>query len=289
MNLPTTAPPLLSADHLSYRLGSREVLREVSLDLYGGEIVGLIGANGAGKSTLLKVLSGVWKGGHGAITLCGKPLTSYRPRQVARLIAQVAQAVTLEAAFSVRDVALMGRNPYLNRFEIESQHDRDIVENALRLTDTLPFAERPITTLSGGERQRVFLARALAQAPSILLLDEPTSNLDVRHQLDILSIVRTLSHEQGIGVLVAIHELSLAAQFCDRLILLDQGIVIAQGTPGDVLTTENLARAFQVAAQPYHDPYTGELKLSIKSTVPVIISSDRRADGVKSVIRKGVR
>ncbi len=254
---------LLQADHVSYRIGARTVLDRVSLTLHPGEVVGLIGPNGAGKSTLLKVLSGLWPGGTGHITLCGTPLKKYRAREIARQIAQVAQSATLDAAFSVRDVVLMGRNPYLGRFEIEGARDRQIADDALRATDTLDLAERAINTLSGGERQRVFLARALAQEPSILLLDEPTSNLDVRHQLDILTLARTLAHERGLGVLIAIYELSLAARFCDRLLLLVNGSVIAEGSPPSVLTPEHLARAFHIDAQPYYDPFTHDLKLSI--------------------------
>ncbi len=254
---------LLTAAHVGYQLNRRELLHDVSLSLHGGEVVGLIGPNGAGKSTLLKVLSGLWSGASSKIDLCGKPLAGYRPREIARMVAMVAQSATLDAAFTVRDVVLMGRNPYLSRFQVEGVLDRQIAEESMRATDTLSLAERAINTLSGGERQRVFLARALAQQPSILLLDEPTSNLDVRHQLDILTLARNLSRERGIGVLIAIHELSLAARFCDRLALLYHGQIVAEGDPVVVLTPDNLSRVFGVLAQTYYDPYTHDLKLSI--------------------------
>ncbi len=269
---------LLSASHVSYRSGGRDLLRDVSLALSGGEVVGLIGPNGAGKSTLIKVLAGLWRATDGDVSLCGRSIARYPRREIARLIAQVAQSNLLDAAFTARDVALMGRNPYLSRFAVESAQDRQIADDALRATDTLALADRVITTLSGGERQRVFLARALAQQPSILLLDEPTSNLDVRHQLEILALARELAQERGIGVLVAVHELSLAARFCDRLILLCEGAIIAEGTPAAVLTAENLARAFQIDAQPYSDPFTHDLRLSI--AVPDRMITAPRSMGV---------
>jgi iron complex transport system ATP-binding protein len=268
---PGAGESLLQATRVSFRIGSADLLRSVSLSLHSGEVLGLIGPNGAGKSTLLKVLSGLWRGATGEIALCGQSLEHCRPRQIARLVGHVAQSATLDAAFTVRDVVLMGRNPHLGRFQIEQPRDRQIADDAMRVTHTLALAERAINTLSGGERQRVFLARALAQEPSILLLDEPTNNLDIRHQIDILSTVQHLARRspnggtRGLGVLIAIHDLSLAARFCDRLILLHGGKIVAEGSPEAVLTPPYLARAFGVTAQAYRDPFTHDLRLSIAS------------------------
>ncbi len=263
--LPNSQPngSLLQANRITYKTGDHVVIQDVSLALYSGEVVGLIGPNGAGKSTLLKVISGLWKGTGGEVMLCGQPLTRYRPREIARLIGHVAQATTLDSAFTVRDIVLMGRNPYLGRFEIERPQDRRIADDAMRATHTLALADRAVNTLSGGERQRVFIARALTQEPSLLLLDEPTSNLDIKHQIDILTLVKRFAHERGLGVLIAIHDLSLAARFCDRLALLHDGRIVAEGSPEAVLTPPNLASAFGVHAQPYRDPFTHDLKLSI--------------------------
>jgi iron complex transport system ATP-binding protein len=255
---------ILSATSVTFHIAERTLLDSVSLALEPGEVVGLIGANGAGKSTLLKVLCGMRKLTSGQVMLCGKPISQYTSRDVARLIGQVHQSAVMDAPFSIYDVVAMGRNPHLTRFEVERPRDRQIVNEAMQHTNTLDLAERTINTLSSGERQRVFLARALAQEPSILLLDEPTSNLDIRHQLEILTLVQNLAHQRGLGVIIAIHDLSLAARFCDRLILLHDGRIVADGKPESVLTPENVAQAFGVFVQPYFDPFTNDLKLSIR-------------------------
>jgi iron complex transport system ATP-binding protein len=254
---------LLQATHVSFQIGQNRLLDDVSLSLHPGEVVGLIGPNGAGKSTLLKVLSGMRKATHGEIALNGQPLSRFDARQIARLIGQVQQSAVLDAPFTVEEVVAMGRNPHLGRFQVEGPHDHQVIDEAMQLTHITELAERSIGTLSGGERQRVFLARALAQEPSILLLDEPTSNLDIRHQIDILALVHMLAQDRHLGVIIAIHDLALAARFCDRLILLHKGTMVAEGTPENVLTPDNLALAFAVHAHPYYDPYTNDLKLSI--------------------------
>jgi iron complex transport system ATP-binding protein len=255
---------MLQTDHITYTVNGRNLLHEVSLTLNAGEIVGLIGPNGAGKSTLLRVAAGLLRPTKGRVTLCGEPMARFKPRDVARWIALVSQSSNFEAAFTVREVVLMGRNPYLSRFQIEGTRDREIVQAALVATDTAYLADRLITTLSGGERQRVFLARALAQEPDILLLDEPTTHLDIRHQLDLLTLVGRLARERNLGVLIALHELPLAARYCERLILLHNGEIAAQGTPEAVLSRENLATVFQIAALPYRDPYRDHLQLSVE-------------------------
>src|SRR5258708_5107495 len=260
---PAADADLLCAAHVTFRIGSRDLLRDVSITLHAGEVAGLIGPNGAGKSTLLKVLSGLWQASSGDVILRGQPLRGYRPRQIARLIGQVHQTNAFDTPFSVQDVVAMGRNPHLGRFEVERPRDRQIVRDAMLETHLLSLAERPVNALSGGERQRVFLARALAQEPSILLLDEPTSNLDIHHQIEILGLVQRLSRQRRLSVLIAIHDLTLAARFCDRLILMHRGQIIAGGSPESVLSPDNLASAFAVRAQPYRDPFTNDLKLSI--------------------------
>ncbi len=254
---------LLYARDVHYAIGDTPILVGSNFKLGAGEFVGLIGPNGAGKSTLLKVMSGLWPGARGQIELAGRPLRSYSPREIARLVAHVPQMTNLDFPFTAREVVLMGRSPHLGRFQIESAHDRAVAERALQTTGTLHVAERLANTLSGGEQQRVVIARALAQEPHILFLDEPTNNLDIKHQVGVLEMARALAHEQGLGVVAAIHDLGLAARYCDRLALMVCGQIIADGTPEAVLTPERLAEAFEIGAQVYRDPYSGQLALSV--------------------------
>jgi iron complex transport system ATP-binding protein len=257
------APPLIEARQISFDVDGVSILRQVSLRVQAGETIGLIGPNGAGKTTLLKVLGGLIRDVRGEVWLQGRPLRDYSPREVARLVAHVPQTTALDFAFTVREVVLMGRSPYLGRFQLEQPLDRQIAEQAMRTMKVRAFAERFVNTLSGGERQRVFIARALAQQPRILLLDEPTANLDVKHQLEVLSLTSELAHQNGLAVIAAVHDLDLAARFCDRLILLHEGRVLADSTPEAVLTPANLADAFGVRANVYRDPFTQVLRLSL--------------------------
>ncbi len=254
---------LLYTRNVYYAIGDTPILNGVNFELGAGEFVGLIGPNGAGKSTLLKVMSGLWTGAHGQIELLQRPLRSYRTRDTARLVAHVPQMTNLEFPFTAREVVLMGRSPHLHRFQIESPHDRAVADTALQTTGALHLADRLANTLSGGEQQRIVIARALAQEPRILLLDEPTSNLDIKHQVAVLEMARGLAHEQGLGVVAAIHDLGLAARYCDRLALMVSGQIIADGTPESVLTPVRLAEAFEISAQVYRDPFTGQLALSV--------------------------
>ena len=256
---------LLYARNVHYAVGNTPILAGVNFELAAGEFVGLIGPNGAGKSTLLKVMSGLWPGAQGQIELAGRPLRNYKTRDIARLVAHVPQTTNLDFPFTAREVVLMGRSPHLSRFQIESAHDRTIAERAMQTTGTLHLAERLANTLSGGEQQRIIIARALAQEPRILLLDEPTNNLDIKHQVGVLEMARGLAHERGLGVLAAIHDLGMAARYCDRLALMVGGQIIADGAPEAVLTPSRLAEAFEIGAQVYRDPYTGQLALSVNS------------------------
>lgn len=256
---------LLRADSVGLRLNGHYLVRDVSLSVSARELVGLIGPNGAGKSTLLKIINGLWTDIEGTVTLLDRPLKRYSPRQIAQVIAQVPQITALDFPFTVRQAVLMGRNPHLGRFEIETERDRRIVERAMSRTQTSEFASRLIGTLSGGERQRVLIARALTQEPRLLLLDEPTANLDIQHQIGILELVRLLVRQDGLGAVVAVHDLELAARFCDRLVLLQDGTVCATGTPEEVLQPDRLLAAYSIEARPYRDPITDYLRLAIIS------------------------
>ena len=232
----------------AYDAGSPAVLDGVDLRIDRGELVGLVGPNGAGKSTLLKVLLGLLPPSAGTITLSGEPLASLPRRRVARLAAFVPQGFESSFAFRVREMVAMGRTPWLGRFQPEGPEDRRIIDEALAAADVADLAERPFPELSGGERQRVLLARAFAQTTPVLLLDEPTSSLDLKHAYELLALVRERVRG-GAAAVVALHDLSLSARFCDRLVVLHGRGVAADGPPARVLTSELMARAFGVRAR----------------------------------------
>ena len=254
--------PAIVAEDLSYSVDAQTLLDSVDLHAEQGQFVGLIGPNGAGKSTLLRALSGMLRHERGMVRLEGADLRSMSSRDVAASMALVPQIAPYTHGFTSFELVLMGRYPHLGRFQIESSEDNRIARDAMQLTDTREFADRTLDTLSGGERQRIFVSRALAQQPRVLLLDEPTSNLDVYHQLKVLDLVRQLV-DDGLTAVAAIHDLQMAARYCDRLVLLSGGRVLAEGTPEEVLTPEAVESAFGVRCAVYRDPVAGSLAISL--------------------------
>ncbi|MEK6644392.1 MAG: ABC transporter ATP-binding protein [Planctomycetota bacterium] len=238
---------MLAARNVAFGFPERpDFLKPVTLDLRGGECWGLVGPNGAGKSTLLRLLAGLVQPSGGNILLDGASLASLSARDRARRIAFLPQHMPRDLANTALDVVLMGRFPHRRLGLFESAEDVDIARRSLTLTDAAMFADRTLATLSGGEAQRVHLAASLAQAPSILLLDEPTAALDLRHQLTIFTLLRSLAKRDGLAIVVVTHDLNLAARFCTHVLLLDDGRSVASGTPGDVLTTATLERVYGV-------------------------------------------
>ena len=242
-----SAVPALAFEEVRVRLGGREVLRGVSLELRAGEVLALAGANGAGKTTCVRAASGVLRPDSGRIALAGRPLGSYGRRELARRVAVVPQDAPFAFPFRAGEVVLMGRTPHLPRLGFEGPRDLAIACAALARVGIEELADRSILELSGGERQLVLLARALAQEPSVLLLDEPTAHLDLRHRLRVQVLVRELAAE-GRSALVVSHDLALIARGCDRIALLAQGSVIAAGAPAAVLSPDTLRRAFGIEA-----------------------------------------
>ncbi|HXG25180.1 MAG TPA: heme ABC transporter ATP-binding protein [Chthonomonadales bacterium] len=234
----------IEARHITAGYGPRDILHDISLKLLPGEFVALIGPNGSGKSTLLRVLSGVLAPRAGELFLDGQPIARMRARDIARKIAFVPQTEPALFEFTVREVVLMGRHAHLRGLAGETQEDYAAATRAMAATDTLHLADRPITALSGGEHHRVLIARALAQCAPILLLDEPTAHLDLTHQADVLGIVRHLVDREGVSVLVALHDLNLASEYCDRMLLLSAGRIVAEGSPEVVLKAETLAEVY---------------------------------------------
>lgn len=224
--------------------GGLTAVDDVSVVFREGEVNAVVGPNGAGKSTLLDVASGLARPTMGRATLEGRPLARYGRRALARRMAVVPQRPDLPAAFTARSVVAMGRTPHQGFFASEGPRDVEVVEAALRRTDALRFAGTPVGALSGGERQRVVLARALAQEPTWLLLDEPTAHLDLRYQADLLGHAATLAHTDGLGVLAVLHDLNQVARF-DRLVLLDRGRVAGEGPPERILDPALLSRVYR--------------------------------------------
>jgi len=264
MNSQTT--PYLQAKALActYANGrSKTVLKDVNLSLHRGELVGLIGPNGSGKTTLLRALARLLPAQTGHVILDGQNIWQLPARQVAQKIGHVPQSATTAWPYSVEHVVRMGRFPHRSWLAPFNQRDSAAVENALTHLNLQPLRHRALNTLSGGEQQRVLIARALAQDPTVMLLDEPIANLDINHQHHALLMVRELVQNCRLAALMAIHDLGLAARYCDRLILLDRQQIVAEGRPQEVLRDENLRSAFGVEAQLYRDPL-GQWALSVR-------------------------
>ena len=233
--------------------GAVKVLNELSLVVEPGEMLALIGANGAGKSTVLRVAGGVLRPLSGEALLDDEPLSVLNPKERAKRIAVVPQEGPIPNGMFVHEMVGLGRTPYVRALLGPTSRDRAAVDWAMSVAGVQALAGRFVDELSGGERQRVILARALAQQPRLLLLDEPTANLDLHHQVAMLELVRGLSREQGIGVIAAVHDLQLAALYCDRVALLHRGRLISHGSPEAVLTEPLLLEAFgqRVALSPH--------------------------------------
>jgi len=277
---PGADQPAVSLEGVRVVLGGTPVLHGVDLDVEAGRFVGLVGPNGAGKTTLLHTVNGLLAPTAGRVTLHGEPVASRSARALARRVATVPQHTTLAFDFTVREIVELGRHAHRPRFGGRDP-DPDAVDRALRRTATDHLADRPITAVSGGERQRVLLARALAQAAPVLLLDEPTASLDVHHQVRTLGLVRDLVEADGRTVLAAIHDLDLAARFCDELVLVTEGRVRTSGPPAAVLTADHLEATFGGRVAVGRNPTTGTPSVTVLDGPPLDPAPDptARLDG----------
>jgi iron complex transport system ATP-binding protein len=243
----------LRADHLSWSAAGRMIVDRISCEVHPGSLVGLIGPNGSGKSSLLRCIAQLRSPDHGDITLDGDDLSQLSRRQLARRLAFVEQDAPTDLDLTVLEIVLLGRTPYRRAFELDPSTDRKLAADALRRTGLDGFASRTWHTLSGGERQRARIARALVQEPDVLLLDEPTNHLDVAHQLDVLALVRSLR----LTTLAALHDLNLAALYCDELVVLSAGRIVATGAPADVLTLDLIRVVYGIECHVTPHPTAG--------------------------------
>jgi iron complex transport system ATP-binding protein len=254
---------MIEVNSVSFRYHEDWVLQDISFRVDKGEFVGVIGPNGSGKTTLLKILYRLLSPQKGEILFELVPMQKMDRTDIAKRIAVVAQETHLLFPFSVLETVLMGRSPHLGHLMFESEKDVEMTKRAMEWTKVLPFSERSMDELSGGERKRVFIARALAQEPEVILLDEPTANLDIHHQMDFLDLILTLNRERGLTIVMASHDMNIASEFCDRLILLRGGEIYKIGTPEEVITQENIEKVYGCEVWVDRNPFSGMPRISL--------------------------
>jgi iron complex transport system ATP-binding protein len=287
-------------ESVDFRYPERPIFSGLSLSLEGGEVLGLIGPNSSGKTTLLKLMDGLLRPQRGRILLEERNLDQIPRAQVARTIAVVPQTMEVPFSFTVGEIVLMGRAPYLTRFGWEKQKDLDVAREAMALTDVAGLEDRTFWELSQGEKQRVLVARALAQEPRIMLLDEPTSHLDINHQVEINELIRGLNLQKGLTVLHISHDLNLAAEYCHRIVLLHQGSVFSVGIPSEVITEENIRRVYETKVLVEKNPLSGAPRITLlgkgrmeqpgpQRTVHIICGEGSGVDSARRLLLRGYR
>lgn len=245
-------------ENLNWTYGERQILHQIRLNIEKNRFYSIIGPNGSGKTTLLKNISRTLEPDRNTVFIDQKDIMSMKPKEAAKRLASVPQNTNVDFEFSASDIVMMGRSPYLRRFQTESTEDLEIVKKAMLATSTWHLKDKDINEISGGERQRVIIARALAQQTGIILLDEPISQLDIHHQIDLMDTVRRLVRKSEVTVVAVLHDLNLAAQYSDRLVLVSGGAIVMQGTPEEVLTVENIERVYQTPVHIIKNPVTGK-------------------------------
>lgn len=234
------------------------VLKNISFKIEAGDFLGIIGPNGSGKSTLLKSISHTLKPCEGAINYGDSNLYSMPNTQIARNFAFVPQDTSFNFLFTVWEIVLMGRIPYLKPMQKENRHDFELAAESMRITDTFNLKDREVDTLSAGEKQMVIIAKALTQEPRVLFLDEPTSHLDIGHQIKILNLLKELNKNKKITVIIVLHDLNLASEYCDKILLLNEGRVSKIGPPSEVLTYETIESVYKTLVVVNKNPISGK-------------------------------
>ncbi|MBR4503841.1 MAG: ABC transporter ATP-binding protein [Candidatus Methanomethylophilaceae archaeon] len=239
----------MDVEELSYSYREKKVLDSISLSVGKGEILGILGPNGCGKSTLLKNLNRNLSPEHGCVLIEGDDIADMRKKDIAKKVAVVPQSNEIRFAFTVREIVEMGRMPFQESLRGLTSDDERIIKEAMEQTGISDMADRHINTMSGGERQRAIIARAIAQSPDIILMDEPTLHLDINMQFEILDLIRDLSREKGLTVVIVSHDLPMVARYCDRMVLIHDRNIFAMGRPEDILTEENMRIVFGIDAK----------------------------------------
>jgi iron complex transport system ATP-binding protein len=264
---PMTPSPLLDIQNLHGGYGRQNVIQGVSFKIEKGDFVGMIGPNGSGKSTLLRLASRVLNPRRGRVLLEGTDIRVLHTKKLFQKMAFVPQDTQFSFPLTVLETVLLGRIPHLGRFQAERKKDLMAAERAVELTDIHQLIDRDFDELSAGERQRIIIAKALAQEPTLLFLDEPTSHLDIGYQVQMLNLLRDLNKNEGLSILVVLHDLNLASEYCDRIILLNNGLISKEGTPQEVLTYQNIESVYKTVVLVYENP------VSKRPTV-ILVSKD---------------
>ena len=247
----------LNLKNADFRYGNTAVLHSIDLDAGHGDFLGIVGPNGSGKSTLLKGIARLLLPSNGSILLDGMNINKYNRMDIAKNIALVPQYAILPDLFTVMDIVLMGRTPHLGLLRHESAKDINISLSAMELTQTTHLANKHVNELSGGERQRIIIARALAQEAGILLLDEPTANLDINYQVEILNFLKQLCLDKNLTIIAVLHDLNIASQYCNRIVMLKDGRIWKQGKPDEIINTSSIMEVFGIDVQVFKHPVNG--------------------------------
>ncbi|MBN1622070.1 MAG: ABC transporter ATP-binding protein [Endomicrobiales bacterium] len=236
---------ILDIQSLTCGYDGKDIVRDVTFQARQGSFLGIIGPNGAGKTTMFRAITGILKPKSGNIFFRDKDISAFSRYEVAKHVSTMPQLLDTPFSFTVFEFVLMGRFPHLRRWEKPKKHDIDIIEESLAITDTRELKDRRINEISGGEKQRVILAQALAQEPELLLLDEPIAHLDIGHQVHILDLIKKLNREKNLTVVMILHDLNMAGEYCDELILMNEGTIYKSGAPYEVLTYENIEKVYK--------------------------------------------
>jgi len=258
--------PIIHVTDVGFRYKEVRALRGISFEVRRGEFLGVIGPNGSGKTTLIRVIDGILAPERGRVSINGAAIRGMGRREIARLIAVVPQDLPLVFPYRAIEIVMMGRSPHLGMLRFEGESDRGIVRRAMEMTDTASLANRSMDSLSGGERQRVLIARALAQEPEVILLDEPTAFLDIRHQAEFFGLMKGLNRKRGLTVLAVTHDINLASAYCDRVMLLREGRIHTLGAPGEVITETNIREAYETDVLVDANPLNGLPRVTLLSS-----------------------